>query len=104
MITDTELVQDKQKNKEMRKCQELQFLKCPVEAGTKRESISIDPHVKTSNVTAEISMFIAQYEKRFWSLQLISLFMITVQGVNFYIVPPFEWYSGFKLCISLLQS
>ena len=54
----------------------LQFLKWPLEAGSKSESISIHPHVKM----AEINMFTAW----FWSVKLISLFMTIVEGVNYF--------------------
>ena len=35
------------------KCQKLQFFEWPLEAGSKRESISIHPHVKTPSPTAK---------------------------------------------------
>lgn len=38
-----------------------------------------------SNPTEKIKMFIAWYNKGLRSLKLISLFMTTVRGVNYYI-------------------
>lgn len=35
--------------------QNVQFFKSPLEAGSKSESISIEPHVKIGNFTAEIN-------------------------------------------------
>ena len=46
---------------ESRKCQKLLFVKWPLEAGSKSESIPIDPHVKMPNFTAEINIFKAWY-------------------------------------------
>ena len=47
--------------KPKQKCQNLQFFKWPLEAGSKRESISIQPHVKMHKFTTEINMFTAWY-------------------------------------------
>ena len=41
------------------KCEILQFLKWPLEAGTKKKSICIDPRIKMPNFPAEINMFTA---------------------------------------------
>ena len=43
--------------------QKLQFLKWPLEAVSKGESIPIDPRVKMPNLTAEINIFTAWYQK-----------------------------------------
>ena len=40
----------------------LQFFEWPPEAGSKSESISIHPHVKIPNFTAEINLFTAWYK------------------------------------------
>ena len=48
--------------KPAQKCQKLQFFEFPLEAGSKSESIPIDPHVKMPNFTAEINTFTEWYE------------------------------------------
>ncbi|MDF4311626.1 hypothetical protein P3389_34060, partial [Vibrio parahaemolyticus] len=50
------------------KCQKLQFFEWPLEAGSRSESIYIDPRVKMPNFTAEINMFTAWYNNQFWPL------------------------------------
>lgn len=45
------------------KCQNLQFIDWPLEAGSKREQIPIQPHVKMPKFTAEINMFTAWFKE-----------------------------------------
>ena len=43
----------------------MQFFEWPLEAGSKGESIPIDPHVKMPNFIAEINMFTAWKKEGF---------------------------------------
>lgn len=52
-------------NEAIVECQKLQFIELPLEAGSKRESIPIDAHVKMLNFTAELNIFPAWYKNGF---------------------------------------
>ena len=76
--------------KQMWKCQKL-FVECPLEAGSRSESISIHPHVKMPNFTAGINMFTAWYNKKI----LVSIAKLTLcddhMGVNDFITHQFKY-------------
>lgn len=61
----------------------------------------IDPNIKMLNFTGKINMFTAgrRGKKKFWLLQLISLFEITEQGLSFYSTHSFKLQSGRNSCI-----
>ena len=52
----------------MWKYQKLQFLRWPLEAGSKTKPIPVGSPVKMSNSTAEVNMFTAWYKQLFLSL------------------------------------
>lgn len=82
------------------RCAKTAVLEWPLGAGSIRESIPTDPHGQMSNFTTEEDMFTAWYKKQFWSLKLISLFMTTAQGPNFYTIHSFKLFYDLKICIN----